>query len=1207
MTMTEAEVEQAAIEYLTELGYEHVHGPDIAPDGTSPERATYGDVIVAGRLRAALSRINKHLDSDTLDGVAKRLIRPESPALFENNVAFQRYLTRGVEVQVRRDGHVRGDQAWIIDFDKPENNDWLVVNQLTVVAGKHNRRPDLVMYVNGMPLAVVELKNPEDENATIQSAWNQLQTYKDQIPDIFNTNELLIISDGTEAKVGSLTAGFERFGPWRTVDGTGLAPDSTPKLEVLVSGIFEKRRFLDYIRHFILWETNDGFNKKVAGYHQFHAVNKAVEHTLRASKPKGNKRIGVVWHTQGSGKSITMAFYAGKLIIQPEMQNPTVLVLTDRNDLDGQLYGQFCAATGLVPTPVQAESREHIRELLQVASGGVVFSTIQKFGTPKGERYPMLSERRNIVVITDEAHRSQYEFIEGFARNLRDALPNASFIGFTGTPIEFDDKSTPAVFGDYIDTYPISQAVEDNATVPIYYEARLARIALPEEKKPKVDDEFEEVTEGEEDSVKGQLKSRWAKLEAMVGTEERLGLIGKDIVDHFERRLEILDGKAMVVVMSRRIAVDLYNQIVKLRPDWHGGKDEDGQLKVVMTGAASDPPAYQPHIRNKPRLRDIEKRFKDAKDSLKLVIVRDMWLTGFDAPCAHTLYLDKPMKGHGLMQAIARVNRVFKDKPSGLVVDYLGLADQLRSAVGTYGGKPGAGGLGEKPGVPIELALGVLEEKAEVVRNMFHGFDYTPYFGIKASARLAALSGGADHVLGLDNGKKRFLDAMAALNKAAGIAIHLEGARHLRDEVGYFQAVETNIRKYSTGGGGKSKSELDAAIRQIVSGAVASEGVMDIFAVAGLKKPDISILSDKFLETVKTGPHKNLQLELLKKLLNDEIKSVSRRNLIQGRKFSEMLEKTLLAYTNRSLEAAQVILELIEMAKQMRDAPKRGDALKLTQDELAFYDALVDHGGVKEVMSDVALAAIAHDLVEAIRSSVTIDWTQKEAVRADMRRKVKKLLRKHGYPPDKQQQAVVTVLEQAETLCKDWAENPPERAPEAHPVPLRHIQGADIKPFENCVPLYDLKVAAGRFGAGQVVEEIPQYAELESPESYQWVALPEGIKPDRGLFVSQVLGESMNRRIPSGSWCLWRLNPKGPLEDRVVLAQHRTIHDPETGGEYTVKVFAAEKDHLDDGTWRHRRLVLKPDSTDPAFQPMIFADADEGALTIVAELVLALR
>ena len=825
----------------------------------------------------------------------------------------------------------------------------------------------------------------------------------------------MIVSDGTEAKVGSLTAGFERFGPWRTIDGTQLAPDATPKLEVLLNGLFEKQRFLDYIRHFVLWESDDGYIKKIAGYHQFHAANKAVEETVRASSPTGDKRIGVVWHTQGSGKSISMAFYTGKLILRPEMQNPTVVVITDRNDLDGQLFNQFCAAKGLIPAPVQAESRDHLTELLQVASGGVVFSTIQKFGVPKGERFPRLSDRRNIVVITDEAHRSQYEFIEGFARNLRDGLPNASFIGFTGTPIEFDDKSTPAVFGDYIDTYTVSQAVEDNATVPIYYEARLAKIALADDKKPQVDEEFAEVTEGEEEATRGKLKTKWAKLEAMVGTEERVALVARDIVDHFDRRTEILDGKVMVVTMSRRIAVDLYRQIVALRPEWNGDSDEVGDIKVVMTGSASDPPAFQKHIRNKPRLKDIEKRFKAPSDPLKIVIVRDMWLTGFDAPCAHTLYLDKPMRGHGLMQAIARVNRVFKDKPSGLVVDYLGLADQLRKAVTIYGG-----GKRDKPGVPIEVALRVLEEKFGIVRDMFHGFDYAGYFGTNVPGRLGALAGGANHICGLDDGKKRFLDAMVVLNHTAGIAIHLDGARQMRDEVGYFQAVQSNLTKYTVGG--TSDEALNTAIRQIVSEAVSSEGVVDIFGAAGLKKPDISILSDQFLETVKVSGHQNLQLELLKKLLNDEIRGLARRNVIQSRKFSEMLERTLLAYQNRTVEAAQIILELIDLAKEMRDAPKRGDALGLTDDELAFYDALVDHGNVREVMSDTALAAIAHDLVEAIRASITIDWTQKEAVRANMRLKVKKLLRKHGYPPEQRNEAVVTVIEQAEAVCKEWSE-----------------------------------------------------------------------------------------------------------------------------------------------------------------------------------------
>jgi type I restriction enzyme R subunit len=1032
----ESVVEQAAIEWLDELGWKCVSGPILAPEGEAPERANYRSVVLEGRLRAALARINDQLPPDVIDEVARKVLRLDSPSLEENNHAFHKMVREGIVVQVKKAAGVRGDIAWLFDHDDPDKNDWLVVNQLTVVEGNNNRRPDLVLYVNGLPLAVIEFKNPEDPNATIEGAHNQLQLYKDHIPGLFLANEVLVISDGTEARVGSLTAGFERFGPWRTIDGS-LVPNATPKLQVLLHGLFEKRRFLDYLYNFILWETDDGFVKKTAGYHQFHAVNKAVAATIRASAETGDHRIGVVWHTQGSGKSISMAYYAGKVILEPVMQNPTIVVVCDRNDLDGQLFAQFARAKDLIPNPKQADSRDNLRELLNVSSGGVVFTTIQKFSLSEQERtlrdpFPVLSRRRNIVVMVDEAHRTQYGFetrldrktgqvTHGLAKNLRDALPNASFIGFTGTPIEFDDRSTPAVFGDYIDTYTIRQAVEDGATVPIFYEARLARINLPDEEKPRIDEQFEEVTEDEEEPAKAKLKSTWAKLEALVGTKKRLKLVAEDILDHWGRRIEILDGKAMIVCMSRRICVDLYKELTRLRPEWHSDKDEEGCIKIVMTGSGEDPKDYHPHVRGKERQKAIEKRFKDDGNKLQIVIVRDMWLTGFDVPCAHTLYVDKPMKGHGLLQAIARVNRRFKDKPSGLVVDYLGLAEQLRKAVSTYGG-----GEGEKPGVPVEVALGVLQERFEVVRDLFHGFDYSGYFSTKATARLAALAGGVDHICGLDEGdpeqaKKRYIEAMTGLNKAAGIALHLEGARQYRDEVGYFQAVQGNIQKYTVGGSGKTDSELHAAIRQIVSGAIASEGVVDVFGAAGIAKPDISILSDEFLETVKKSEHKNLQLELLKKLLNDEIKSQGGKNVVQARRFSEMLERTLLRYQNRTLEAAQVILELIEMAKQMRDAPKRGDALGLTEDELAFYDALVDHGNVKEVMGDKVLAAIAHDLVQTIRESVAIDWTQKEAVRADMRRKVKRLLRKHGYPPDKQADAVVTVIEQAERVCKDWA------------------------------------------------------------------------------------------------------------------------------------------------------------------------------------------
>lgn len=1036
--MNESIVEESAIEWLQDLGWTYIHGPTLAPDGEAPERASYRHVILEQRLRAALARINPHLTDALIDECVRKLLYLDSPDLVENNFAFHSYVRRGFEVEVQTPEGPRGDLAWLFDFVNLGHNDWLVVNQLTVTEGKHTRRPDLVLYVNGLPLAVIEFKNPKDPTATIEGAFNQLQTYKHEIPTLFNTNEILVVSDGTKTLVGSLTAGLERFGPWRTIDGVTLAPAALPSLKVLIDGLFTRERLLDYVYHFVLWEDDEGLIKKVAGYHQYHAVNKAVRATIEASDYEGDGRIGVIWHTQGSGKSITMCLFAAKLAVEPHMQNPTLVVLTDRTDLDGQLYGQFCRARHFFPaTPKQAESIAELRELLTVASGGIVFTTMQKFALTDDERergasFPVLSERHNVVVIADEAHRTQYGFkpkldaktgkiSRPLAANIRDALPNASFIGFTGTPIEFEDKSTPEVFGEYIDKYTIRQAVDDGATVPIFYEARLARIDLPESQKPQVDEQFDELTEDEEDDTREKLKSNWAKLEAVVGTKKRLKLIAQDLLDHWARRLEILDGKAMIVCMSRRICADLYREIVRLRPHWHDDDESKGMIKVVITGAASDNKDLQPHIRSKQAQRAIEGRFKDPKDPLQIVIVRDMWLTGFDVPCAHTLYVDKPMQGHGLLQAIARVNRRFKDKPSGLVVDYIGLADQLRKAVDRYGG-----GEGEKPGVPVDVALMVLQEKFEIVQAIFHGFDYQGFFSEKAGDRLIALTGGVDHICGLDPGdpeaaKRRYIEAMAALNKAAGVALHLEGARSFRDELGYFQAVQRNIQKYTIGGSGKSTPELEAAIRQIVSSAITSDKVIDVFGAAGLQRPDISVLSDEFLETIPRSPHKNLQVELLKKLINDEIRTQGERNVVQARRFSELLEQTLLRYQNRTIEAAQVIIELIEMAKEMRDAPKRGDALGLTDDELAFYDALTDHAGVKEIMGDKILAQIAHELVAAIRRSVTIDWTQKEAVRADLRRKVKRLLRKHGYPPDKREQAVVTVIEQAERVARDWA------------------------------------------------------------------------------------------------------------------------------------------------------------------------------------------
>jgi len=1016
--VTESIVEEAAVDWFKGLGYQYLPGPDIACDGIKPERASYTDVILAGRLRSALRNLNPAIPIDALEDAFKKVLRSESPGLIWNNRQFHQMLVEGIDVEYRnKEGRIIGDKVWLVDFSNPERNDWLVVNQFTVVEGQRTRRPDIVVFVNGLPLAVIELKNPADENATIRGAFNQFETYKSDIPSLFHYNELLVISDGTEARVGTISSGWEWFLPWRTIDGKGMAPKTIPGIEVTIKGMFDKGRFLDILRHFILFEVDEAkIIKKVAAYHQYHAVNAAVEATLKATSPSGDKRVGVVWHTQGAGKSLTMVFYAGKIIMQPAMQNPTLVLLTDRNDLDNQLFDNFVATQDLLRQgPVQAQTRGHLRELLKVASGGIIFTTIQKFLPENGERYPLLSERRNIVVIADEAHRSQYDFIDGLARNMRDALPNASFIGFTGTPIEKEDRSTPAVFGNYISIYDIQQAVMDGATVRIFYESRLAKIELKEEERPRIDPEFEEVTEGEEETVRQRLKTKWARLEAMVGAEKRINLIARDMIHHFEQRLEVMDGKAMIVCMSRHICVELYNAIIKLRPEWHSDDDDKGSIKVVMTGSASDPPTYQPHIRNKDRRERIKQRMKDPDDPLKLVIVRDMWLTGFDAPCLHTMYIDKPMRGHGLMQAIARVNRVFKDKPGGLVVDYLGIADELKKALADY--TEGSRG---QTGIPQAEAVAIMLEKYEIVLAMFHGFDYTQFFTGTPAERLSIIPAAIEHILGQPNGKERLLQAVTELSKAFALAVPHEKALEIKDEVGFFQAVRSAIAK-NTKIPGKTEEEFDTAIKQIISKAIASDKVIDILSAAGLKRPDISILSDEFLAEIKEMPHRNLALELLQKLLNDEIRSRARKNLVQSRSFAEMLEKTIRRYQNRTIEAIQVILELIELAKQMRDARARGERLGLSEDEEAFYDALEVNDSAVKVLGDEVLKNLAKELVETVRRNVTIDWTIRESARARLRTMVRRLLRRYGYPPDKQEKATLTVLEQAELLGRDWA------------------------------------------------------------------------------------------------------------------------------------------------------------------------------------------
>ena len=1040
-SINESDVEEATLAWLRDLGWDVAHGPDIGPGTLDPERGGYDQVVLERRLGDALARLNPELPFAAREDAFRKLIRPEGPTLEVRNREFHRMLVEGVTVEHHADdGAIRGAQARVIDFDDPAANDWLAVNQFTVSEREHTRRPDVVLFVNGLPLGVIELKNPADEDATIWTAWNQLQTYKAELPSLFAMNEMLIVSDGTQARLGTLTAGREWFKPWRTIAGEALADPHMPELQVALAGVCDPQRFLALVRDFIVFEDDGGGVpvKKMAGYHQFHAVRVALGETLRAAQLRdaaaepgghyesghnpggapGDRRIGVVWHTQGSGKSLTMAFYAGAIIRASAMQNPTVVVLTDRNDLDDQLFGTFARCRDLLRQPPdQAESRADLRRKLSVESGGVVFTTIQKFfPDEKGDTHPTLSDRRNIVVIADEAHRSQYDFIDGFARHMRDALPNASFVGFTGTPIELEDANTRAVFGDYISIYDIHRSVEDRATVPIYYESRLARLALDEGERPSIDPDFEEATEGEELERKEKLKTRWAQLEAVVGAAKRLKLVAADIVEHFERRREALEGKAMVVCMSRRICVELYRELVRLRPDWHDEDDDRGEIKVIMTGSASDPTAWQPHIRNKARREGLRQRFRDAADPLRVALVRDMWLTGFDAPSLHTMYVDKPMRGHGLMQAIARVNRVFKDKPGGLIVDYLGLAHELKRALAVYTESGGAG----QTALDQEEAVAAMLEKYDVCRGLFHGFDWSRWTTGKPADRVALLPAAQEHILAQENGKDRCLSAVRELSQAFALAVPHEETRRIRDDVGFFQDVRVQLMKRASGEA-RPEEDLDQAVRQIISRAVASEGVIDIFAAAGLEKPDVSVLSEEFLAEVRGMPRRNLAVELLQKLLKGQVSKRRRANVVQARSFAEMLERTLRRYQNRAIEAAQVIEELIELARDMREADARGDRLGLSEDELAFYDALETNDSAVKVLGDETLRDIARELVETVRKNVSIDWTLRENVRAQLRVLVRRILRKHGYPPDKQAKATLTVLEQAEVLSEGWA------------------------------------------------------------------------------------------------------------------------------------------------------------------------------------------
>ena len=1027
MSMTEEQLENEALGWLQEVGYQYVSGYAIAPDGETPERSNYLQPLLIERLRGAISRLNPTIPLVAREDALKQVMDLGIPALLSANRYFHSLLVNGVPVQYQKDGETRGDFVRLVDFVDVAANEWLAINQYTLKGPKHTRRPDIILFVNGLPLVLLELKNPADENADIWKAFDQIQTYKEQIPDVFQYNEVLVISDGTEARLGSLTSDAERYMQWRTIDGVNIDPlGQFSELETLIRGVLAPANLLDYLRFFVLFEDDGGLIKKIAGYHQFHAVRAAIEQVVSASRPGGSHKGGVVWHTQGSGKSITMTCFAARVMRESSMENPTIVVITDRNDLDGQLFGVFSLAQDLLrEQPVQAETRGDLRaKLSNRPSGGIVFATIQKFMLGEDEdSFPVLSDRSNIVVIADEAHRTQYGFEAkfkgdgkgyqvGYAQHLRDALPNATFVAFTGTPVSGEDRDTRAVFGDYIHVYDMQQAKDDGATVAIFYESRLAKLGLKEAELDDLDAEVDELAEDEDGDEQSKLKSKWAALEKVVGAEPRIRQVAADLVAHFEERSKAQSGKAMVVAMSRDICVHLYNEIIKLRPDWHDEDPTKGAIKIVMTGSASDKPLLRPHIYSKQVKKDLEKRFKNPADPLRLVIVRDMWLTGFDAPCVHTLYVDKPMKGHNLMQAIARVNRVFKDKQGGLVVDYIGIANDLKQALKEYTASNGRG----RPTVDAHEAYAVLEEKLEVLRAMLHGFDYSNF--LTGGHKL--LAGAANHVLADKDGKKRWADHALAMSKAFSLCCTLDEAKAVREEVAFFQAVKVLLTKREISFKKKTDEERELAIRQIIGSAVVSEQVVDIFDAVGLDKPNIGLLDDEFLAEVRNLPERNLAVELLERLLEGEIKSKFGGNIVQNKKFSELLGDVIKRYQNRSIETAQVIEELIEMAKKFKEAANRNESLGLSNDEILFYDALVNNEAAVRELSDETLKLIAHELTENLRQNVSVDWSKRESVRAKLRLMVKRILRKYKYPPDKAEEAVQLVLNQAETLSAEW-------------------------------------------------------------------------------------------------------------------------------------------------------------------------------------------
>ncbi|UPM54525.1 type I restriction endonuclease subunit R [Gottfriedia acidiceleris] len=1029
---SEDELEQAALEWFEEIGYEKLYGPEISPGGDYPEREDYSDVLLDERLKSALSRINKNLPQDAIDEAYRKIKIPQSPSLLMNNKEYQKMITDGIDVEYRtNEGEFRTEKVWLFDFNDDFNNDYAVVNQLTIIENGMDKRPDVVVYINGIPVAVFELKSTSNEDVGISEAYNQLQTYKKTIPSLFTYNSIMIISDGLNARAGTLTSDEERFMMWRTIEGDDVASPTIPQLEVLIKGIFDKRWLLDIIKHFILFQSDGEKTIKIlAGYHQYHATNKAIDSTKRATSDQGDRKIGVVWHTQGSGKSLSMVFYTGKLVL--DFNNPTIVIITDRNDLDDQLYATFSKSKDLLrQTPKQAEDRAHLKELLQVESGGIVFTTIHKFAPEEGKDFhPVLTDRKNVIVIADEAHRSQYGFGAdvtsnknndeagikfGYAKYMRDSLPNASYIGFTGTPVELTDKNTPAVFGDYIDIYDMTRAVEDGTTVKIFYESRIAKIELSDEERPLIDETYDEITEYQENTQREKLKSKWSRLEALAGSEKRLKLIAKDFVAHFEKRQEAMFGKSMLVVMSRRIAIDLYKEIIALRPEWHSDDDDEGVIKIVMTGSSSDPEEWQPFIGNKRRREHLARRMKDNNDPLKIAIVRDMWLTGFDVPSMNTMYIDKPMKGHNLMQAIARVNRVFRDKPGGLIVDYIGIADSLKSALSQYTESDR-----KTAGVDTEVAVDIMLEKYDLIRDILHGHDYSKFKTGKATDRMQAIVETVDFILGHgEQLKKDFIKYVTEMAKAYALCTTEPEAERLNIELGFFKAVKSGLIKIITPENQKRKTvkQLDVQLNQLISKSIISEEVVDILSAVGLNKPNIAILSDEFLEEVKGLKQKNLAVELLNRLLNGKVKTVARRNYVQSKKFSEMLEQSIVKYNNRAIETTKIIEELIGLAKEMNDAFKRGEGTDMIEEEVAFYDALAANDTAVQVMGDVVLKQIARELSHSIKNNMNIDWSLRESVRAKMRVAVKRLLKKYGYPPDMQKLAIETVMKQAELMA----------------------------------------------------------------------------------------------------------------------------------------------------------------------------------------------